>query len=348
MMRRALAIAERGRGAVGTNPLVGAVVVRAGRVVGEGFHARFGGPHAEAVALSSAGDRSKGATLYVTLEPCAHLGKTPPCTRMVIASGVRRVVIAMADPLQKGRGIAELRRAGIRVESGLLADEAKAMNREWLTRLVTRRPYLTLKLATTLDGRIADSRGRSKWISSASAREWTRALRRQADAVLVGAGTVRADDPGFSRSVRIVVDGRAAISPRARMLRGGRTLVAVSRAASAARLSALADAGAEILVLPGRGAGISLPALMATLMTRGIGSIVCEGGSDLAGGLLRDELVDRVVMVQAPILLGGGGSLAAIGGPGRPLARAIRLGPVRFTRIGPDLICEADVLRRKG
>lgn len=345
MMRRAMALAEGGRGSVGTNPLVGAVVVRNGRIVGSGFHARFGGPHAEAVALSRAGDRARGATLHVTLEPCAHLGKTPPCTRMVIASGVRRVVVGMTDPLQRGRGIAEVRKAGIKVEVGVLAAEIGSQNHEWLTRLRTRRPFVTLKLAMTLDGRIADFRGASRWISSPAARAWTRSLRTRHDAVLVGAGTVRRDDPGFTGRPRIVVAGHGTLPVRSRLFRHGRTIVAVSGSVPVARRAALAAAGAGVLSLPGRGR-VSLRGLLDRLRAMGFGSLVCEGGAELAGGLLRAGLVDRIVFVLAPVILGGTRALAAVGGPDLPLGAAIRLGPLTVTRLGPDLICEADVLRR--
>ncbi|MEK7475797.1 MAG: bifunctional diaminohydroxyphosphoribosylaminopyrimidine deaminase/5-amino-6-(5-phosphoribosylamino)uracil reductase RibD [Candidatus Coatesbacteria bacterium] len=348
-MLRALALAERGRGYTGTNPLVGAVVVHGSRVVGEGWHVRYGGPHAEAVALASAGDRARGATLYVTLEPCSRMGKMPPCTRMVIQSGIRRVVVALRDPLERGRGLAELRRHGIQAKAGVLERQARAQNHEWFVRLRTRRPYVILKLATTLDGRIADARRRSKWITSPAARNWTRQLRRRVDAVMVGAGTAIADDPRLTAPgrtdgpIRIVVDGRARLGLKARLLRGGNAIMVVSAKAPRARVGSLRAAGARIVTVAGRGARMPLRAVLKALYAEGVGSIVCEGGADLAGGLVAGRLVDRAVIVLAPRLLGGRGSLPSILGPDSPLARALSLGPVRVHRVGPDVIVDGDV-----
>jgi len=352
-MLRALALAERGRGHTGTNPLVGAVVVRGGRIVGEGWHARWGGPHAEAIALAAARERARGATLYVTLEPCSRLGKTPPCTRMIVQAGVKRVVVACPDPLERGRGMAEIRRAGIGTRSGVLAGQARAQNHEWFRRLRTGRPYLILKLATTLDGRIADARRRSKWITSPAARNWTRRLRSRVDAVMVGAGTAVVDNPRLTAPgrrlgpIRIVVDGRARLSPRARLMRGGEVIVAVSARAPRRRVGALRAAGARTVVIPGRGTRMPLRAVLQALYAEGVGSILCEGGADLAGGLVAGRLVDRAVIVLAPRLLGGRGSLPSILGPDSPLARALSLARIRVHRVGPDLIVDGDVEGRR-
>ncbi len=350
-MLRALALAEHGRGHTGTNPLVGAVVVRGGRVVGQGWHARWGGPHAEAIALAEAGDRARGATLYVTLEPCSRLGKTPPCTRMIIQSGVKRVVVALPDPLERGHGMAELRRAGIRCIAGVLGKQARHQNHEWLKGLKTRRPWVVLKLATTLDGRLADFRGRSKWITSAAARKWTRRLRSRVDAVMVGAGTALADDPRLTAPgrrigpIRIVVDGMARISPRARLMRGGRAIVVVSGAAPRKREAALREAGAQVLRV-GTGSRMPLRAILRALYAEGVGSVLCEGGADLAGGLVSGRLVDRAVIVLSPRLLGGRGALPAVLGPDSTLARALPLEGVRVHRVGPDVIVDGDVKGR--
>lgn len=346
-MRRAMALAERGRGGVGTNPLVGAVVVRGGRIVGEGWHERFGGPHAEAIALARAGERARGATLYVTLEPCSRLGKTPPCTRMVIASRIRQVILGLADPLEHGRGAAELRRARITVRGGPLAGEIRAQNREFLTRLVTRRPFVILKLAATLDGRIADFKGHSRWITSPAARTFTRGLRGKVDAIMVGAGTAVADNPGLNAPgsgagpLKIIVDSRARTSPRSKLFLRGRVLMAVTAAAPRARLSALVDRGATVLVVPAHRGRVALAPLLRRLHAIGIGSIFSEGGAELAGALVSERLVDRVLMVLSPQLLGGTGSRPAVGGPNRPLFKALKLAPPRIHAVGPDTVFDA-------
>jgi len=344
-MRRALELAGRGKGAVGTNALVGAVVVRGGRVVGEGWHARYGAPHAEPVALAAAGDRARGATLYVTLEPCGHTGKTPPCSRAIVASGVKTVFVALRDPSRGGRGTGELRRAGIRVVEGLLEDEARKLNESFLAAGRTRRPFVTLKLAVTLDGRIADEKGRSRWISSRPARAITRRLRADNDAVMVGAGTAAADDPGLRSPVagrtplRIIVDGLARCRPGLGLLRdGGPALFIVSRRAPAARVAALRRAGAEILaVQPGAG-GVDLRRALKALYAYGVGTVLCEGGAGLAGSLIDGRLADRAVFVVAPLVIGGSGARSAVAGRGRLLDRALRLKGVSITRAGDDTL----------
>ena len=261
-MRRALAEAERGRGAVEPNPLVGAVVVREGRPVGVGHHARFGGPHAEVVALEAAGAAARGATLYVTLEPCCHHGKTPPCTEAVLAAGIRRVVAAMTDPFPKvaGGGFARLAAAGLEVESGLLETEARRLNAPYLKRLATGRPYVIAKWAMTLDGKTATASGDSRWISGPRSRALVHELRGRMDAILVGIGTALADDPqltarppGPRRAARVVLDSAARLPPDSRLARTAREIpvwVAVTERAGAERRAALAALGCDILCPP--------------------------------------------------------------------------------------------------
>ena len=357
-MRRAIALAERGRGCVGTNPLVGAIVVRGGRLVGQGWHAMYGGSHAEAIALARAGERAVGATLYVTLEPCSRLGKTPPCTAMVVTARIRRVVVAALDPLERKRGVAVLRRQGIMVVPGVLEREAREQNLEFFTRLKTKRPFMTLKLAMTLDGKIADYRGKSKWISSPAARTWTRRLRSHVDAVMVGIGPALADDPRLTapnmpreiwtahagRSpLKIIVDSRARTPVTGRMFRSGRVLIATTALASRARLMALRSRGAETLVLNPRRGRVPLRELMTALYARGVGTILCEGGSRLAGALAAERMVDRALMIVSPRIIGGSRSLPSVLGPDRTLAQAMRLERAEVRSLGSDTILDARV-----
>jgi len=358
-MARAIVLARRGLGRTSPNPPVGAVVVRGGRVVGEGWHRRAGGPHAEIVALRRAGARAAGATLYVTLEPCAHFGRTPPCVDAVLAAGVARVVVGAGDPNPRvrGRGLRRLRRAGVRVATGVLAAEAEAVAGWFRTAVARRRPYVLLKLAASADGRIATAAGESRWVSGPRARAAVHRLRDRVDAVMVGAGTVRADDPaltcrlrGGRDPVRVIVAGRLRVPPGARVFRqrsSAPTLVATTAAAPAARRRVLARAGVEVVVLPGRGGRLRLAALLEALWARGIVSVLLEGGGDLAAAALRERVVDRVLLVLAPVLIGGDGR-PMLGPLGRArLAAAIRLRDVRLARLGPDLLWEGAVQYRR-
>jgi len=254
-MERALALAARGRGMVSPNPMVGAVVVNGGAVVGEGWHRKAGGPHAEVFAFREAGERAKGATLYVTLEPCCHHGKTPPCTDLVIGSGIARVVTAMRDdnPLVCGKGCAQLAAAGIAVEVGLMEKEARRLNESFLTFIRTGRPFVTVKLASTLDGFIADSAGKSAWITGPEARKLVHRWRAWSDAVLVGAGTVLADDPRLtvrdaegSDPLRVVVDSHLRTPPGAKVVGDGTVIIAATDEADEGKARALEDAGATV------------------------------------------------------------------------------------------------------
>jgi diaminohydroxyphosphoribosylaminopyrimidine deaminase/5-amino-6-(5-phosphoribosylamino)uracil reductase len=354
-MARAVALARRALGRTSPNPAVGAVVVKGGRVVGEGWTRPAGGPHAEVVALRRAGARARGATLYVTLEPCAHHGRTPPCADAVIAAGLGRVVAAVGDPNPRvrGRGLRRLAAAGIAVTTGVLAEEAGAVSAWFRHFIVRRRPYVILKLAASLDGRIATAAGASRWISGPAARRWVHALRNRVDAVMVGSGTVLADDPaltcrlrGGRDPLRVVIDGRLRTPPRARVIRQrsrAGTVIATTRAAPAARGRALARAGAEVLVVPSRRRHVPLAAVLRALAARGVTSVLVEGGGGLAAAALRARLVDQLVVVSAPLLLGGDGRpMLGPLGVGR-LARAPRLARPRVTRLGADLLLEGPV-----
>ena len=354
-MARAIALARQGLGRTSPNPAVGAVVVKNGRVVGEGWTRPAGGPHAEIVALRQAGRGAKGATLYVTLEPCAHHGRTPPCTQAVIAAEVARVVVGVGDPNPRvrGRGLRALAAAGIAVNTGILAEEAGAVSAWFRHYIVRGRPYVLLKLAASIDGRIATARGESRWISGPAARRWVHELRNQVDAVMVGSGTVLADDPaltcrmrGGRDPLRVVVDGRLRISPRARIVRQrsrAATLIAATASAPPARARALARAGAEVMVVPGRRGKVSLASLLRELAARGVVSVLIEGGGELAAAALRARLVDRLLVVTAPLVIGGDGRpmLASLG-LGR-LANAPRIVDERMSRLGPDLLREGTV-----
>ena len=341
MMRRALALAARGLGETNPNPPVGCVVAHGARVVGEGFHARAGGLHAEVIALGEAGTRARGATLYVTLEPCAHHGRTPPCAPFVRESGVARVVAALRDPspLVAGRGLALLRRAGIGVETGLLAGEAARLAERFLTWARRGRPFVLLKAALTLDGRIATATGRSQWITSPSQRRQARWLRRLHDAVLVGVGTALADDPLLLPSprtrrpfLRVVLDSRLRLPERGRLARSAtpRTPVLVlSCAPDPSRRQRLEAAGVAVVEVAEEQGRVSLASALDALAARGVGSLMVEGGGEVLGSFLAARLADQVALVRAPLLLGGRGSRPAFGGPDPLEVReALRLEPV--------------------
>ena len=344
-MRRALALAARGLGETNPNPVVGCVVARGGRIVGEGFHARAGGPHAEVLALRAAGERARGATLYVTLEPCVHHGRTPPCAPIVRDAGIARVVAAIRDPDPRvsGRGLALLRRAGARVETGLCALEAESLNARFLTAVRKRRPYVLLKAALTLDGRIATASGHSKWITSPAQRRQARWLRRLHDAVLVGIGTVLADDPLLLPQprtqrpfARIVVDTQLRL-PLASRLVGScaarSPVLVLCAAAPPGRRQALEARGVTVVEVAEAGARVEPAAALEALYARGLTSVMVEGGSEVLGSFLAARLVDEVALFRAPLLLGGRGSLAAFGGPDpSDIKDALRLEPIPETQ----------------
>lgn len=358
-MRRALDLAERARGLTSPNPMVGAVVVRDGAIVGEGFHRRAGAAHAEVEALDAAGPRARGATLYVTLEPCVHHGRTPPCAPRVLAAGLARVVVGLRDPnpCVAGGGLAALRAAGLELTVGVLAGEAERQNRVFLTAMRAGRPHVTLKVAMTLDGKVADIRGASRWITGEAARAEGHRLRRESDAVLVGVGTVLADDPELTvragdpwprEPYRVVLDSEARTPPAARLIGAGspdRALILVTERAPAARRQALAAAGATVVTCPGHGGRVELAAALGELAAREARGVLVEGGAEVHGAFLVAGLVDRVVAFVAPRLLGGRTARPALAGEGLDLARALRLGPLAARGVGDDLCIEADVLR---
>jgi diaminohydroxyphosphoribosylaminopyrimidine deaminase/5-amino-6-(5-phosphoribosylamino)uracil reductase len=336
-MRRALELALGGAGETSPNPLVGCVVARGGRVVSEGFHARLGGPHAEAVALARAGRAARGATLYVNLEPCAHVGRQPPCAPRVAEAGIRRVVVATRDPNPKvaGRGLRHLRSRGLAVETGALRREALHLNQRFLSAARGERPFVVLKAGLTLDGRIATRAGESRWITSRDQRRRARGLRRLHDAVAVGVGTALADDPLLlpEPSVRrpfhrIVFDSRLRLPPGSRLARTARRSPVWVLAARdvPSRRRALEARGVNVVVGRGSGGRVSLGWALAALREAGIWSLMVEGGAELLGAFLAERSFDQVALFRAPLLLGGRGGLAAFGGPDpRRLAEAVGL-----------------------
>ncbi|MFD7749235.1 bifunctional diaminohydroxyphosphoribosylaminopyrimidine deaminase/5-amino-6-(5-phosphoribosylamino)uracil reductase RibD [Streptomyces sp. NPDC059698] len=344
-MRRAVTLAARGLGSTSPNPVVGCVITDvSGAVVGEGFHQRAGGPHAEVHALRAAGERARGGTAYVTLEPCDHTGRTGPCSQALLAAGISRVVYAVGDPDPRATGGGDtLRAAGVRAERGLLADEAEAGNAAWLTSVRLGRPYVLWKYAATLDGRIAAADATSRWITSPEARADVHRLRAEADAVLVGSGTARADDPqlgvrgieGATQPLRVVLDTDAtAVRPGARVLDGAApTLIAVADDAPAGHLPATA-----VLRLPraAAGRGLDLDALLDALHVRGVRSVLLEGGPTLAGAFVAAGKVDKVVGYLAPVLLGAGPAALADAGI-TTISQALRLDVTESAAIGPDL-----------
>jgi diaminohydroxyphosphoribosylaminopyrimidine deaminase/5-amino-6-(5-phosphoribosylamino)uracil reductase len=347
-MRRALAEAERGRGAVEPNPMVGAVIVREGRPIAAGHHERFGGPHAEALALGRAGEAARGATLYVTLEPCCHHGKTPPCTDAILAEGIGRVVAAVGDPFPEvsGGGLAALEAAGVRVEVGCEADAARELNAPYLKRLATGRPYVTAKWAMTLDGKTAVSSGDSRWISSEDSRRLVHDLRGRMDSIIVGIGTVEADDPqltvrppGRRRPVRIVLDSSARLAPDSVLVRTAPeapVLVAVTDRAPPHRREQLAASGCDVLALPGSGP-VPLALLLDELGRRGMTNVLVEGGGRTLGSFLDEEHLDAVEVFIAPLIEGGDHARTSVRGAGRMLmSESTRLKDVRVVRIGDD------------
>jgi len=353
-MRLALACARRARGRTFPNPPVGAVVFRGERVLGRGGTRPVGGAHAEIVAIEAAirrhGARAvRGASLAVTLEPCSHTGRTPPCADRVVGAGIARVWIGHRDPhpAVAGRGIVRLRRAGVRVEVGVLERECREQHRGFLCVLSAGRPFVALKLAATLDGRIATASGESRWISGSGAREVGHRLRRRADAIWIGSETALADDPELTaraggrvvhRPVRLVADTRLRLAPGARMLRGapGRTWVLCGPGAPRARRRALEAAGARVLELPCSGEHLDLRRALRRLGQEGLTEILVEGGGRLAAGLLRASLVDELHWFTAPVLIGADGR-AALGALGvQTLAAAPRLADVLLRRVGAD------------
>lgn len=362
-MRLALRLAMKGMGKTSPNPMVGAVVVKGKTIVGRGYHHRAGEPHAEILALRQAGERARGATLYLNLEPCDHCGKTPPCTRAILQAKIKRVVAGMKDPnpLVSGRGIERLRRAGVQVRVGVLEEESRELNRTFCKFITTREPFVTLKAAATLDGKVATRSGDSRWISSEASRNYVHRLRQAMDAVMVGIGTVLKDDPLLTvrlaggkrpgQPLRVVVDSRLRIPLNSQVVRTALhfpTLVAATREASPSKMKKLARAKLEILIIESDAQGrVSLRALMRELGKRGVVSVLLEGGSTLNASALREGIVDRLLLFFAPKIIGGQRAPGVIGGEGALLikdAEPVKI--LKIRRIGPDILIEGALGKR--
>jgi len=359
-MRRALDLAALGLGRVEPNPMVGAVVVQGDEVVGEGYHARYGGPHAEVVALGNAGPKARGAELFVTLEPCCHHGKTPPCTGAILAAGVRRVVAAVADPFPEvsGRGLAALREAGLEVVVGMGELRARRLNAAFFKRQRTGLPLVIAKWAMTLDGRLAAADGSSRWISSEESRRRVHEVRRISDAVLVGSGTAVADEPSLTvrhveplpergQPTRVIMDSGLAIDAAREPARSAAevpVIVYTSEDALAGRgnrADALRRAGCDLVAVPRVEAGLSPEAVVQDLGRRGMSRILVEGGARILGSFFAAGLVDRVMIFMAPRLLGSADALGPVAGPnGLTLADALDVADLTCERVGPDVLIQ--------
>ncbi|HEY6871585.1 MAG TPA: bifunctional diaminohydroxyphosphoribosylaminopyrimidine deaminase/5-amino-6-(5-phosphoribosylamino)uracil reductase RibD [Geobacteraceae bacterium] len=351
MMRRAITLARKGVGKTAPNPAVGCVIVQNGAIVGEGWHRKAGTPHAEVHALRQAGGAAGGADVYVSLEPCSHYGKTPPCAGALVEAGVRRVFAAMVDPNPKvsGRGIEMLRTAGIEVHVGLLERESRLLNEPFIKHVTTGLPFVILKSAMTLDGKTATTAGDSRWITGEKSRRYVHKLRAAVDAIMVGTGTVTTDDPqltsriaGGKDPLRVIVDSALNIPLHARVLHldsPARTVIA-TLAGSGPKAKKLKGCGAEILQCRERDGRVDLHDLLARLGRMGVQSVLLEGGGKLAGEALRHGLIDKFLLFYAPKLIGGEGMGLFAGKGAGMMADAVRLGDLNVRRIGEDIMIE--------
>ncbi len=351
-MKQALRLARRGQGRTSPNPMVGAVIVRDGRVIGRGYHRSYGGDHAEVDAIRNARENVSGATLYVTLEPCAHYGKTPPCTEAILRAKIGRVVIGAIDPnpLVSEKGVTALRRRGIEVRPGVLEDDCRRLNEAYFKHITTGFPLVTVKFAQSLDGRIATATGNSRWISSEKFRRVAHRWRAASDVIVVGIESVLADDPQLTvrlvkgkNPVRVILDSRLRIPLEARVVRdreAAPTIIATTSRADAAKKTRLEERGVEVLTVPGPGERIDLKKLFGLLGGRGYNSVLVEGGAGMITSCLRQRLADKIVAAIAPRIIGEG--IAVVGDLGiSRVSRALRLSFDRVYRSGDDLVIEA-------
>ncbi len=353
IMLEALELASRGKGKVEPNPMAGALIIKEGRVVGRGYHQVFGGNHAEVNAINEAREAASGAIMYVTLEPCVHFGKTPPCTKAIIAAGIERVIVAAIDPNPQvsGKGVEELRRAGIEVELGLCREEARRLNAPYFKFQERGLPYFIAKWAMTLDGKIATASGESKWITGEEARSLVHLLRGEVEGVMIGINSVLKDDPlltcrieGGRNPRRIVVDSRLRLPIESRIVQTAReseVLVATTASAPPERREAIEKAGCKVMILPAKEGKVDVLELARSLRSIPLRSILIEGGSKLLGSMFEARLIDKVEVFIAPKLLGGKEAKGPIGGKGiAKILEAVSLSGVKVERIGEDLFIE--------
>jgi diaminohydroxyphosphoribosylaminopyrimidine deaminase/5-amino-6-(5-phosphoribosylamino)uracil reductase len=354
-MRRAIRLAKKGRGQVSPNPMVGAVVVRRGEVIGQGCHRRAGGAHAEVEAISQARRKVRGADLYANLEPCSHVGRTPPCTELIIESGIQKVFVGMKDPnpLVSGKGIDRLKAAGIGVAVGIEEQKCRELNEVFVKYITQKVPFVILKVAATLDGKIATETGDSRGISGEKALGFVHRLRDEVDAILVGIGTVLSDDPLLTTRlkgtrgkdpVRVIVDGQLKIPLNAKVLNltsAARTLVAATNRASRDKAKRIEELGHEVVTVTSRGGRVDLKALLKELGRREVTSLLIEGGTEIITSALKGGIVDKACFIYAPKIVGGGGASGITGGKGvRWIRDALPLEKVKVKRLGPDIFVE--------
>lgn len=359
-MEQALAIAQYATGRTSPNPMVGAVIVRNGRVVGQGWHRQAGTPHAEVNALQQAGELARGATMYVTLEPCSHHGRTGPCSEAVIAAGIKKVIVAMTDPnpLVAGKGIGQLRDAGIEVVEGVLAEQSAKMNEVFIKWISTKIPFVVLKSAMSLDGKIAAHTGHSQWITGSKSREVVHQLRDRYDAILVGIGTVLADNPSLTtrlqtpgkNPLRIIVDSKARIPLDAQVIKDGLpTVLAVTAEAPQDKLDALQACGITIVTTEAKQGRVDLPQLFKILGQQGITSILVEGGASINASLLAENMVDKIKWFIAPKIIGGINAPGPVGGMGvTDVNHATLFEDIKMESIGEDILISAYLRNREG
>ena len=351
-MRRALRLAEKGRGRTSPNPMVGAILVKDGQKVGESFHAKAGEAHAEILALQKAGKDAGGAALYLNLEPCTHYGRTPPCAPRVIEAGVKRVVVGMEDPnpLVKGKGIEILRQAGLDVEVGVLEKECRKLNEAFCKYVLKKEPFIILKIAATLDGKVATQNGESKWITGEASRRLVHQLRNQVDGILVGIGTVLKDDPmltartkGGRDPYRIILDSRLRIPEKAKVIDQNpeKTILAITELAPKDRMERFEKRGVRVLALDSMDGKVNLRSLLSRLGEMEMLSLLVEGGSEVNGSFLNEGLIDKVLLFLAPKFLGGSQSPGIFGGKGMArLEEALSLNQLKIKKVGEDILLE--------
>ncbi len=360
-MKRAITLARKGAGKTSPNPMVGAVIVKAGKIIGEGYHKFYGGNHAEIEAINSAKESVKGATIYVNLEPCSHYGKTPPCANRLVEEGFEKVVIAMLDPNSKvaGQGIEILKKNNIKVIVGVLEEEARQINEIFVKYITRKIPYVYLKYAMTIDGKIASTTGDSKWITNDKSRQKVHELRNRVGAIMVGIGTIIADDPSLNTRInrrtrkdpiRIILDSEGRIPLTAKVLNidsNSKTIVVVTKKAKPIKIAAIEETGAEILVINQKNEKVDLVSLLKVLGNRGVDSILIEGGGEVSYSALTDNLVDKVMAYIAPKIIGGSSAPTPVGGMGiLQMVDAIELINIKRKVYGQDILIEGYVKKR--